>query len=56
MFVKYNFLNVNMNFFELAMVAGTIILIAFALQLFVYSKGNKLLNKLLAVLFLLLAR
>lgn len=52
MFVKYNFLNVNMNFFELAMVAGTIILIAFALQLFVYSKGNKLLNKLLAVLFL----
>jgi len=42
-----------MNFFEIAMITGTILLIAFAIQLIIYSKGNLLLNKLLGVVFLI---
>ena len=41
-----------MNIFEISMLAGTILLFAFALHLFVYPKGNLLLNKLLGIIFL----
>ncbi len=41
-----------MNFFEVSMLAGTFILIAFAGHLFTYTKGNALLNKLIGIIFL----
>jgi len=41
-----------MSFFEIAMIAGIMILFAFAIQLFALSKGNFLLNRLLGFVFL----
>ena len=41
-----------MNFIGISTLVGSIVLIAFAIQLFTYSAGNLLLNKLLAVFFL----
>ena len=41
-----------MSFFEISLLAGAILLIVFAFHLFTYTKGNLLLNRLLAVLFL----
>ncbi len=41
-----------MSFFEIAMLAGIMILFAFAIQLFAHSKGNLLLNRLLGFVFL----
>jgi len=43
-----------MSFFELTMLTGAFLLLAFAVQLFAYTRGNLLLNKLLA--FILLGR
>lgn len=41
-----------MSIFEISMLAGTFLLFAFAMHLFVYPKGNFLLNKLLGIIFL----
>jgi len=41
-----------MNFLEVSMLIGSVVLIAFAFQLFTFSAGNLLLNKLLAIFFL----
>lgn len=41
-----------MRFYEISLLAGAFILIAFAFHLFTYTKGILLLNRLLAVLFL----
>lgn len=42
-----------MNFFELSLAAGTVVLLIFAIQLFLYTSGNLLLNKLLGIFFII---
>ncbi len=45
----------EMNLFDFIILGGSMLMLTFALHLFVYSQGNLLLNKLLGILFLMRA-